>query len=441
MADQRLSDAERRRRARLRRKREELRRRKRRKAYILRGVLAAAGILLIILAVRGIAGALGSGKEAAAPEEQVSEELSLEQQAEILAAQYDYDGAAELLNSIDGAGRNSEIQDRIQEYDARKAELTEIPASEIRHFSFPILLVNAGMAAEGTAPLTVEQFNQILQQLYENGYVLVDIYDLAETVTESDGSVSYQMGSVYLPEGKKPFVLSQRDVSYPFDKAGQGYASRLVLDEEGSPVSEYLRPDGTLITGDYDVVPCLEAFLEEHPDFCYRGARGTLGLTGYNGILGYRTSAALASEEDNPYAEANGVFDTDAEAEACRPVLEALKEKGWNFACNGNGTVSYGSEFSLVQEDAEQWQDDVASLAGASDILLLPMEADIGSRSGYTEENEKYVFLREQGFRFFCAEAGNSAAWIQIRPEYVRQGVHEINTYEDFQGVMALDGA
>ena len=41
--------------------------------------------------------------------------------------------------------------------------------------------------------------------------------------------------------------------------------------------------------GKYDLVPILDRFVEEHPDFSYRGAKAILALTGYNGVLGYRT--------------------------------------------------------------------------------------------------------------------------------------------------------
>lgn len=37
------------------------------------------------------------------------------------------------------------------------------------------------------------------------------------------------------------------------------------------------------------MVPLIDRFVEKHPDFSYRGAKGILALTGYNGILGYRT--------------------------------------------------------------------------------------------------------------------------------------------------------
>ena len=63
--------------------------------------------------------------------------------------------------------------------------------------------------------MTVDEFNQILQLLYDNDYILVSIRDLANVTENSDGSVSIAAAELELPEGKKPFVLSQNDVSYP----------------------------------------------------------------------------------------------------------------------------------------------------------------------------------------------------------------------------------
>lgn len=50
----------------------------------------------------------------------------------------------------------------------------------------------------------------------------------------------------------------------------------------------------------------VEAFIQEHPDFSNNGARGILGLTGYNGILGYRTDDSLATSTDNRNAAKYG---------------------------------------------------------------------------------------------------------------------------------------
>lgn len=81
----------------------------------------------------------------------------------------------------------------------------------------------------------------------------------------------------------------------------------------------------------------------------------------------------------------------------------------------------------------------VAPVAGGTDILIFPCETDIGSWSDYTDENTKYTYLKDQGFRFFCIEEGDNLSWLQVRAGYVRQGIHEIDSYEEFQSVLALE--
>ena len=61
-----------------------------------------------------------------------------------------------------------------------------------------------------------------------------------------------------------------------------GFATKLVVGEDGKVTCEYKNDDGTLSYGAYDMVPIVDAFIEQHPDFSYRGAKGILALTGYN---------------------------------------------------------------------------------------------------------------------------------------------------------------
>ena len=101
-----------------------------------------------------------------------------------------------------------------------------------------------------------------------------------------------------LPQGKIPFVMSLDDLSYYHSYDGRGTATRMIIGEDGKPTCEYVQADGTTVTGSYDCVPLLDDFLEVHPDFSYKGAKGTIALTGYNGILGYRTDYCYRDRVD-----------------------------------------------------------------------------------------------------------------------------------------------
>ena len=76
---------------------------------------------------------------------------------------------------------------------------------------------------------TMDEFNKITQIMYDEGYVMVNLYDLADV----DENGKMQAKQVYLPKGKTPFVLSQDDVCYYHSQDGDGIATKLVIDEEG----------------------------------------------------------------------------------------------------------------------------------------------------------------------------------------------------------------
>ena len=98
-----------------------------------------------------------------------------------------------------------------------------------------------------------------------------------------------------LPPGKIPFVMSQDDLCYYEYMDGDGFASRMIVGENGKPTCEMVMDDGSVSVGSYDLVPLLEDFITEHPDFSYRGARAVLAFTGYQGVLGYRTYLSYES--------------------------------------------------------------------------------------------------------------------------------------------------
>lgn len=436
-------EEEARRRRREQRLREERRRKKRRIAIMIRIGCIVVLILIIIGVVFGTRSCSRRRDEKEAREKARQEALAREEeekrqqnqnvlaQAEALAVQYDYDGAIALLKSVEGYEEDTSLTAKITAYEKDKSALVEWDVNQVEHIFFRHLIVDqeralasedAAVQAASQDTMTVEAFGQTLQQMYEEGYILVSIRDLVTEEKDEEGNVTYKKAELKLPSGKKPFVLSQEDVSYPFALTTAGYGARIVAGEDGKPAVEYRQADGSVVIGDYDVVPCLDAFIEEHPEFAYRGARGILGVSGYNGVLGYRTDEVLgkSGEAGNPYAD-YGVYDTAAETAACQAVIQLLKEDGWEFASNGYGGLSYASTLDRVQADAQKWSERVGSLIGGTDLLFYPEGTDIGSWTDYDSENQKFTYLKSMGFSFFFNRDDANTFWVQVRPSYVRQ--------------------
>lgn len=342
--------------------------------------------------------------------------------AERLALGYDYEGALKLIeNYISSEGDNeqsvelTEVYHRLEKEQASLVlyggEYTSI--TQINHIFFHSLVADNSKAFDGDRRskgynmymTTIPEFNKILEKMYQDGYVLVKMADLVKLETLEDGTTRYVENEIYLRPGKKPFVLSQDDVNYYRYMDGDGFAKRIVLDKDGKPTCEMLQDDGTVITGAFDIVPILDAFIEEHPDFSYQGARGLLAITGYEGVLGYRTNDETSSTYEEDRA-------------AVIEVAKVLKEEGWEFASHSWGhknmtEVSVGT----LKTDTNRWLEEVAPLIGDTDIYVYPFGADIEITVG-NYSNEKYQYLKKHGFNVFVGVF--KEPWMQIKKDYVR---------------------
>ena len=365
------------------------------------------------------------------------------EQAEVMAQGYDYDGAIELLKSLENYDKDADIIAKIASYEADKSTLVAVNMNEITHIFYHSLVVDPERAFVGNDSTaagfkqwmtTVDEFNKITQAMYDNGYVLIDLHDMVTETVDENGTVHFTTNQIMLPEGKKPFVLSLDDLSYYHSYDGRGIASKLVLDENGKPTCEYIQADGTTVTGAYDCIPLLDQFLEEHPDGAYHGARGTIALTGYNGILGYRTDIAYKTRENltadqQAWLDANPDFDYDKECEEAKKVADAIKADGWKFASHTWGHIRIGdASLESIQTDTEKWLSYVAPLVGGTDTIIFAHGQDLADWHDYSSDNAKFTYLKSQGFNFFC-NVDSSQYFLQIRDNYVRQGRRNLDGY------------
>ena len=192
------------------------------------------------------------------PQERVSaQEQSLEAQANRLAAQYDYDAAIELLKGQPGFDRSDRRKILVASYEKTKAGCSPYAIDQITHVFFHTLVRDDAKAFDGDEDTdgynqvmtTISEFNSIIQQMYNRGYVMVSMHDMVEVA--EDGSVSTK--EIRLPAGKKPFVLSQDDCSYYHYMAGDGFAEKLTVDENGKVKNSYIEDDGSVSIGDYTI--------------------------------------------------------------------------------------------------------------------------------------------------------------------------------------------
>ncbi|MBR3036381.1 MAG: polysaccharide deacetylase [Lachnospiraceae bacterium] len=385
------------------------------------------------------------------------------------AVQYDFDGAVQYVKDmVPDYEKHAELTNFISECMAQKMSLVKIDNKTITHIFFHILVWDEQTAFSvhnqsrmnyNTVMTTAQEFKDIIQEMYDRDYVLVSLHDIAKVEKMADGTEKMVDLPIYLPEGKKAFVMSQDDVCYyeymlkdaaniPASERGETYtgcATKLVINEAGKIVNEMQMADGSFTYGAFDLVPILDEFIEAHPDFSYKGHKATLALTGYNGILGYRTSyIGYGSDEilnrhydelfrspyfDEAYAYSlardNGVHEYDVpdieeQRAAAARVAQALLDDGYTFASHTWGHMNMSTEAANPQNpsarlyrDTQWWDVEVAPLIGGTDIIIFAFGGDMGWRP-YSAENMAYRFLKSMGFSYFCNVDASQHTWMQL---------------------------
>lgn len=287
--------------------------------------------------------------------------------------------------------------------------------SMVPHIFFHSLVIDAPKAfadpESGAGYLdymvTQDEFSKVLQQVYDNGYVLVSPHQLA--TVNPDGTMTPK--PLMLPPGKKPLVVSIDDVSYYEYMEGDGFPTNLFVAENGRVLNNYTDANGNTVQGSYDVMPMIDDFVRLHPDFSHDGARGVIALTGYNGVFGYRSSPS-------EYAGKNP--NLDADIATAKQVADALKAEGWEFASHSWGHINFtNSSVGSIQADTEKWKSDVEPITGPTDLLIYPFGADISGVPGYA--GDKFEYLKGAGYNFFFNVDGSTPAWGQWGDRYLRE--------------------
>lgn len=405
-------------------------------------IIAGVALLFILVTIIGsIVQSSQRRKEAQLNEQLAAEQAVKEKEAQNAEADrlslqindlmevYAYDQAEQVLSSF--SGNMEEFPQLVAAADeltqTQQSLITWADPSQVLNLSFQLLIADPSRAFAdenyGTSYnrnfITTDEFSLILQQLYDNGYVLVDLYDI---VSDSDTGMTAK--ALYLPEGKKPLILTQTHVNYNTfmtdgdgdklpDKDGAGFASKLIIDDNGELANEYIDSNGELHTGEYDLVPILNSFIAEHPDFSYRGARAVIAVTGYDGLFGYRT---------NPSAEQwLGQEAYAQEIAKAQEVAQALKDSGYRIACYTYENIAYGDiGAAAMQVDLKKWTDEVTPILGNVEIFAFAQISDI-VQNGTLYTDAKYQALKDAGFRYYLGFSTDGALWADVQNEYFRQ--------------------
>ena len=371
-------------------------------------------------------------QEAQLQESQSAEELAQQtiqavlKEAEELAVTYDYTRAIEVLeeflDTVEDKAAYPEITTQRSAYVTAQSQLVEhMDPSMIPNLSFHTLMVDPSRSFRDPEYgglynrnfISIGEFQKILDQLYNNGYVLVDF----DSFTRVNGDQIFSE-TIRLPQGKKPIMITATMVNYwnymidsdddgEADAGGDGFANKLVLDSNGDIKASYIDSNGAESIGDYDLIPILETFIKEHPGFSYQGARATVAVAGKEGVFGYRINSSYIATKGQTYV--------DGEIAGAKAIAQALRDKGYDLACYTYANIDYGKKnANQIADDLNKWNADIVSVIGDVNKFVFAQFGDLGDYNGAS-----FKVMRDKGFKYFIANG--SEPWAEVRTDYVRQ--------------------
>ncbi len=227
------------------------------------------------------------------------------------------------------------------------------------------------------------EFNNMLNELYKNDYVLIDINN---TFNVNENGIAIK-NKIKVPKGKKPLVLGIDDVVYDPSKSGNGMVDKICVDKKGNLYTETIIDNKKEISYNREFAPILENFVKVHPDFSYNSAKCCINLTGFCGILGYRIS------------DKNDSF-RNKEINDCKKVVNRLKELGYTFACHSYSHYHIKKTcVENVKQDLQDWKDYIEPVIGKTNIFVYPYgEWEIINGDKLSQKQQA---LCDYGFKLF----------------------------------------
>ena len=228
--------------------------------------------------------------------------------------------------------------------------------------------------------VTVNEFNKAIEKLHENNYILIDPHDAYDLE-----STPVKRKKLKLPKGKKTLIMSMDDMNYYEYMQGNGYTERLTLNKDNETVAEKKNDQGKMEQSKTnDAVPLLNDYVKKHPDFSYKGQKAVVGLTGYEGVLGYRTN-----DLEHPNYEKR--------KKQAKKVADSMKRDGWTFASHSYGHINFeDSSDEQIIEDTKRWKKEVEPIVGKTDLFIFPHGAQDRNSTSYN------YMIDEAGFKYMA---------------------------------------
>lgn len=221
--------------------------------------------------------------------------------------------------------------------------------------------------------LTTKEFSNLLNELYINNYVLIDIFDYLDIQEEN-----IFKRDIYLPLNKKPLILMFNHINYHDNE--NCFIDKFIIDPKDKVATfSSKQTEQNQISYTADFIPILENFIDENKDFSQNNARSIISFDKNDNILGYNIS------KTNP--------NLNNDLLTLKKLMANLKTKGYKFAFS-NPNV----DISNLEEEITYIKDTIFNISPNINIYVSPSNNVI---------NNYYKELNKLGFKVFIDTSDN----------------------------------
>ncbi|MBE5746092.1 MAG: hypothetical protein E7359_02260 [Clostridiales bacterium] len=217
----------------------------------------------------------------------------------------------------------------------------EIPPKIItlnKLIAYPLNAFNENINSENYDKnyITNNEFKNLLQELYLNDYMLINISDIYEYENEK-----IIKKDLYLPSNKKPLILLFNNINYYQEE--NPFIDKFIIDSKNKIACfNSKQTEKEQISYNTDFIPILEEFISNNKNFSFNNAKALISINKSGNVLGYDIS------KNNP--------NYSLEIQSLKKIVSHLKELGYQFSyvsfiddLNNNEVIE--TEFSFIQQE------------------------------------------------------------------------------------------
>lgn len=233
--------------------------------------------------------------------------------------------------------------------------------------------------------LTSKEFQNLLNELYINNYILIDV----DNIIEINENITTKK-DLYLPKDKKPIILLFNNINYYENE--NHFVDKIIIDGKNDVATfSSKQTEKNQVSYTADFLPILENFIKENKDFSFKNAKGIISFDKSGSIFGYNIN------KSNP--------NLSQETANLKKLVSHLKELNYKFAYGIFNENYYNFTNDELLDELINLKENILPNFNNLSIFISPFSPN--------KSNNFYTELNNLGFKIFIDNSNYSYCLIK----------------------------